>query len=67
MKKPDFSESRGQYTFSFYGTTEEIIHKVRQFESIGVSHMIFDLDVENDNEMFETIEQFSCDIMPVFK
>ena len=66
VKKPDFSESRGKYTFSFYGTTEEIIHKVRQFESIGVSHIMFDLDVENNKEMFKTIEQFSKDIMPSF-
>jgi probable F420-dependent oxidoreductase len=66
-KKPDFSESRGNYTFSFYGTTEEIIHKVRQFESIGVSHIIFDLDVENDDEMFNTLQQFADHIMPVFK
>ncbi|MGB7293727.1 MAG: LLM class F420-dependent oxidoreductase [Thermodesulfobacteriota bacterium] len=64
VKKPDFSESRGEYTFSFHGTIEEIIHKVRQFESIGVSHIMFDLDVEDDNEMFKTIEQFSKDIMP---
>lgn len=66
-KKPDFSESRGDYTFSFYGTTEEIINKVAQFESIGVSHIIFDLDVENDDEMFNMIEQFSKEIMPAFK
>ncbi len=66
-KKPDFGESRGQYTFSFHGTTEEIIDKIRQFESIGVSHIIFDLDVENDGEMFRTIEQFADDIMPSFR
>jgi probable F420-dependent oxidoreductase len=67
VKRPDFSESRGQYNFSFHGTTGEIIDKIRQFESIGVSHIIFDLDVENDDEMFNTIEQFSKDIMPVFR
>ncbi len=67
VKKPDFSESRGKYTFSFHGTTEEIIHKIRQFESIGVSHIMFDLDVENNKEMFNTIERFANDIMPVFK
>jgi probable F420-dependent oxidoreductase len=67
LKKPEFTESRGEYTFSFHGTTEEIIHKIKQFESIGVSHIIFDLDVENDDEMFKTIEQFSKDIMPTFK
>jgi probable F420-dependent oxidoreductase len=67
VKKPEFTESRGEYTFSFHGTTEEIIHKIKQFESIGVSHIIFDLDVENNNEMFRTIEQFAHDIMPVFK
>lgn len=67
VKKPDFSESRGEYTFSFHGTTEEIIDKLRQFESIGVSHIIFDLDVENDDEMFKTIEQLADDIMPVFR
>lgn len=67
VKKPDFSESRGKYTFSFHGTIEEITHKVRQFESIGVSHIIFDLDVENDNEMFGTIDQLAKDIMPSFR
>jgi probable F420-dependent oxidoreductase len=67
VKKPEFTESRGQCTFSFHGTPEEIIYKVRQFESIGVSHIIFDLDAENDKEMFHTIKQFSKDIMPVFK
>jgi probable F420-dependent oxidoreductase len=67
VQKTDLSKWRGKHTFSFHGTTEEIMHKVRQFESIGVSHIIFDLDVENDNEMFNTIEQFSQDIMPVFK
>jgi probable F420-dependent oxidoreductase len=67
VKKPNLSESRGQYTFSFHGTTEEIIDDIRQFESIGVSHIIFDLDVENDKEMFNTIEQFSKDIMPSFR
>jgi hypothetical protein len=66
-KKTDLSKWRGKYTFSFHGTLEEIVHKVRQFESIGVSHIIFDLDVKNDNEMFKTIEQFADDIMPVFK
>ncbi len=67
VKKPDFSESRGRYTFSFHGTTEEVIDKIRQFESIGVSHMIFDLDVEDDDEMFNTLERFSKDIMPLFR
>lgn len=67
VKKPDFSESRGQYTFSFHGTKEEIIDNIRQFESIGVSHIIFDLDVENDNEMFKTLEKFAEDIMPALK
>jgi len=67
LKKPEFTESRGEYTFSFHGTTEEIIHKIKQFESIGVSHIMFDLDVENDDEMFKTIEQLADDIMPVFK
>lgn len=67
VKKPDFTESRGQYTFSFHGTKEEIIDKIRQFESVGVSHIIFDLDVENDDEMFNTIEKFSKDIMPSFR
>ena len=67
VKKTDISEWRGEYTFSFHGTTEEIIHKIRQFESIGVSHIIFDLDVENNKEMFNTLEQFADDIIPVFK
>ncbi len=66
-KKPDLSRVRGQYTFSIYGTTEEIIHKVRKFESIGVSHIVFDLDVEDDDEMFNTLERFSKDIMPLFR
>jgi len=58
---------RGKNIFAFYGTREEIIEYIREFEKIGVSHIVFDLDVDNNEDMFHMIEEFSKDIMPLFK
>jgi probable F420-dependent oxidoreductase len=63
----DLSKFRGKHTFSFHGTKEEIINRIKQFKDIGVAHIIFDLDVVNNEEMFNTIEGFSKDIMPLFR
>lgn len=58
---------RGKPTFAFYGTKEEIIEYISEFEKIGVSHIAFDIDVDNDEEMFAMINTFSKHIMPIFK
>jgi len=65
--RDDSTKWRGDHTFHFYGTTKEIIKYIEQFKDIGVSHIVFDIDVRNDSEMFNTLDIFSKEIMPAFK
>jgi len=65
--RDDSTKWRGDLTFQFYGTTQEIIKYVEQFKNIGVSHIVFDIDVRDDREMFYTLDIFLKEIMPAFK
>ncbi len=58
-------EPRG-HLFLFYGTTEEITDYIRRFKDIGVSHIALDVLARSNEEMFDIMERFSCDIMSAF-
>ncbi len=65
--RDDSTKWRGDLTFHFYGTTKEIIKYIEQFKNFGVSHIVFDIDVRNDRNMFNTLDIFSKEIMPAFE
>ncbi|MGH7793041.1 MAG: LLM class F420-dependent oxidoreductase [Thermodesulfobacteriota bacterium] len=52
--------------FSLCGTAEEITNYKHGFKKIGVSHIVLDVLAGNDEEMFDMMERFAAEIMPIF-
>jgi probable F420-dependent oxidoreductase len=55
----------GRPPFSLCGTAEEITNYIQRFKEIGVSHVVVDVLVKNDEEMFDMMERFAGEIIPI--
>lgn len=53
--------------FSLCGTVEEIKQYIKRFEEVGVSHLLVDVIAKDDLGMFDIMQRFAEEIIPVFR
>ena len=51
----------------FKGTIENVINDISKYESVGVSHVVFDPETRSDQETFDMIQNISENIISRFK
>jgi probable F420-dependent oxidoreductase len=53
-------------SFALRGTIGEITDYIAKYRELGVSHIVFDPDVDNADEIFEIMEQLAEEVLPEF-
>jgi alkanesulfonate monooxygenase SsuD/methylene tetrahydromethanopterin reductase-like flavin-dependent oxidoreductase (luciferase family) len=58
-------ENSAQTRRALIGTPEEVAEDIRQYQKLGVTHLVFTFRTRKTEEAVETIERFATQVRPL--